>query len=68
MGVNTAAVMNLRKERKIKVFEDHKGFYFGYQEEAAWGFSFSVVYIPEEKDFQISMMIGNIALAIGYSF
>ena len=47
---------------------EDKGFYFGMQEENAWGFSFSVVYIPEEKDFQISLMLGNLALAVGYSF
>lgn len=46
----------------------NKGFYITCNEEEAYGFSFAIVYIPEERDFQISMMLGNVNLAIGYVF
>lgn len=45
-----------------------KGFYIACEETKVYGISFSAVYIPEEKDFQISLMIGNLNVAIGYTF
>lgn len=46
-----------------------KGFYFAYElNETATGLSFHAVYDKEEKDFQIGLMIGNLTLAIGYTF
>lgn len=46
----------------------NKGFYIATEETDAFGISFAIVYIPEEKDFQISLMIGNFNVAIGYTF
>ena len=46
-----------------------KGLYVAYAcGEDAFGFSFSCVYIAKDKDFQISLMIGSLALAIGCKF
>lgn len=45
-----------------------KGFYIDYEDRDVYGMSFSVVYMPEENDFQISMMLGCIVIAIGYRF
>ena len=45
-----------------------KGLYFAYNEEEAFGISFACVYITKEKEFQISLMLGYLALAIGYKF
>lgn len=45
-----------------------KGFYITCEETEAYGMSFSIVYIPREKDFQISLMLGNLNIAIGYTF
>ena len=46
----------------------NKGFYIACEETNAFGFSFAIVYLKDEKDFQISMMIGSLNLAIGYIF
>ena len=45
-----------------------KGFYIACEETEAFGFSFAIVYLTNEKDFQISMMIGSLNIAIGYTF
>ena len=45
-----------------------KGFYIACEETEAYGVSFNIVYIPREKDFQISLMLGNLNIAIGYTF
>lgn len=43
-------------------------FYIAYQEEDAYGFSFAVVYIPSDRNFQISMMLFNMKIAVGCIF
>ena len=45
-----------------------KGFYIACEETEAYGISFNIVYIPREKDFKISLMLGNLNIAIGYTF
>lgn len=45
-----------------------KGFYIAVNEAEEFGISVSFVYIPQENDIQFSIMIGNLMLAIGYSF
>ena len=52
----------------MEVDKMRKGFYIAYEETEAYGISFSIVYIPREKDFQISLMLGNLNIAIGYTF
>ena len=44
-----------------------KGFYFAYRLTNEIGLSFAIVYIPEERGLQISLMLGCLMLAIGYS-
>ena len=43
------------------------GFYFAHRLTDEIGLSFAVVYIPEERGIQISLMFGCLMLAIGYS-
>ena len=43
------------------------GFYFVHCLTDEIGLFFAVVYIPEEKGLQISLMLGCLMLAIGYS-
>ena len=45
-----------------------KGLYFAAREAKEIGFSIALVYIPEERDLQFSMMIGSLMLAIGWTF
>ena len=45
-----------------------KGFYIAAKEDIAYGFSIALVYIPELKDLQLSIMFGNHMVAIGYEF
>lgn len=42
------------------------GFYFAHRLTDEIGLSFAVVYIPEERGLQISLMLGCLMLAIGY--
>lgn len=42
------------------------GFYFAHRLTDEIGLSFAVVYIPHEKDLQISLMFGCLMLAVGY--
>ena len=47
----------------------NKGFYFAYEiNETVSGFSFHAIYNREENDFQIGLMIGDLTLAVGYTF
>lgn len=46
----------------------NKGFYFAFSIGDVFGLSFGIIYVPEEKDFQIAMMVGWMTLAVGYSF
>ena len=52
----------------MEVNKMRKGFYIACEETEAYGISFNIVYIPREKDFQISLMLGNLNIAIGYTF
>lgn len=45
-----------------------KGFYIAANKDIAYGFSLAIVYIPQHRDFQISIMFGNQMVAIGYKF
>lgn len=45
-----------------------KGFYFAYEQDEIYGFALSIVYNAADKDFQISLQISNLTLAIGYKF
>lgn len=55
--------MEVRGERG----DGMSGFYFAYRLTDEIGLSFAVVYIPEEKGLQISLMLGCLMLAIGYN-
>ena len=43
------------------------GFYFAHRLTDEIGLSVAVVYIPEERGLQISLMFGCLMLAIGYN-
>lgn len=45
-----------------------KGLYITAVEAEEIGFSVALVYIPQERDLQFSIMIGNYLVAIGYTF
>lgn len=45
-----------------------KGLYFAARKAEEIGFSIAMVYIPEERDLQFSIMIGSLMLAIGWTF
>ena len=42
------------------------GFYFAHRLTDEIGLSFAFVYIPKDKDIQISLMLGCLMLAVGY--
>ena len=44
-----------------------KGLYFAHRLTDEIGVSFAVIYIPEERGLQISLMLGCLMLAIGYN-
>lgn len=43
------------------------GFYFAHRLTDEIGLFFAIVYLPKEKDLQISLMLGCLMLAIGYN-
>lgn len=45
-----------------------KGLYFAAREAEETGFSIALVYIPQEKDLQFSIMFGSYMVAIGWTF
>lgn len=45
-----------------------KGLYFAAGEAEEIGFSIALVYIPQEKDLQFSIMFGSYMVAIGWTF
>ena len=45
-----------------------KGHYFAAREAEEIGFSIALVYIPQEKDLQFSIMFGSYMVAIGWTF
>lgn len=45
-----------------------KGFYIGIRQDETIGFSFAIVYLKENKDFQIALQIWDLMLAVGYNF
>jgi len=44
-----------------------KGFYFAHRLTDEIGLSFAIVYLPQERGLQISLMFGCLMLAIGYN-
>ena len=57
----------LQDVRKQKRGDGMSGFYFAHRLTDEIGLSFAVVYIPEERGLQISLMLGCLMLAIGYN-
>ncbi len=47
---------------------ESKGFYFAFMQDDVWGIAFTIVYNRKEKDFQISLQLFDLVLAVGYSF
>lgn len=45
-----------------------KGFYIASNESDSWGFSIALVYCPKDKDIQLSIMLFNLMVAVGYTF
>lgn len=45
-----------------------KGLYFAAREAEEIGLSIALVYIPQEKDLQFSIMFGSYMVAIGWTF
>ena len=45
-----------------------KGLYFAAREAEEIGLSIALVYIPQEKDLQFSIMLGCYMVAIGWTF
>lgn len=45
-----------------------KGLYFAAEEREEIGFSIALVYAPQEKDLQFSIMFGSYMVAIGCTF
>ena len=43
------------------------GLYFAYRITDEFGISAAIIYDPAEKDFQISLLIGCLMLAVGYT-
>jgi hypothetical protein len=46
----------------------NKGFYIACEEQEFYGLAFAMGYIPANKDFQITLMLGNLSVAVGYTF
>ena len=46
--------------------DNMSGFYFAHRFTDEIGLSFALVYIPQEKDLQISLMLWCLMLAVGY--
>lgn len=44
------------------------GLYLAFNTGDDFGVSFTCVYIAEEKNFQISLMLGWLTVAVGYEF
>ena len=47
---------------------DRTGLFFGYDNADAFGIAFSIVYMPDDRTFQIALQVGWLALGIGYTF
>lgn len=45
-----------------------KGFYLLYVETEEIGLSFNAVWIPQEQDFQVSLLLGSVAVGFGFVF
>lgn len=46
----------------------NRGLYFGYEVLDEYGLSLAIVYSPEDKDLQLCVAVGCLALAIGIKF
>ena len=58
----------LREGRRLGGQMETTGLWFSVEMADAIGLSLAIVWMPEEKDFQISLLIGYLFLAIGYTF
>ena len=47
---------------------EERGFYFAAEERKEFGISVALVWEPTEKDLQLSIMLGNYMLAVGFTF
>jgi hypothetical protein len=47
---------------------EESGFYFAAEEREEFGISVALVWEPTEKDLQLSIMLGNYMLAVGFTF
>lgn len=47
---------------------DRTGLFFAYENADAFGISFSIVYMPDDRTFQIALQVGWLALGIGFTF
>lgn len=47
---------------------EERGFYFAAEEREEFGISVALVWEPTEKDLQLSIMLGNYMLAVGFTF
>jgi hypothetical protein len=57
-----------KESRKRGIRVDEKGFYFAAEEREEFGISVALVWEPTEKDLQLSIMLGNYMLAVGFTF
>ena len=55
-------------ERKKMRWSDKKGFWWTFALDEACGIAFSIVYIPEGRDLQISFLLGFVHIGAGYTF
>lgn len=49
-------------------WSDKKGFWWAFELNEACGIAFSIVYIPEGRDLQISFLLGFVHIGAGYTF
>ena len=47
---------------------DRTGLFFTYDDSDVFGIAFSIVYMPDDRTFQIALQVGWLALGIGYTF
>lgn len=56
-----------RQERGVRM-GDRTGLFFTYDDSDVFGIAFSIVYMPDDRTFQIALQVGWLALGIGYTF
>jgi hypothetical protein len=53
------------KKRTLRL---KRGPYIWCEVQEIYGLAFAIGYIPDERDFQIALMLGNLSVSIGYVF